>query len=217
MLDKHCHIIYGIDDGAADLKESIAMLHTAKTAGVTGIVATPHVYDETFDFQLAITRKDMIRNQAEELGIQLMLGAEVHWNALTRIPLDLIGQYCIENTNEILIEFNLHGDLPYDMTRRIYKLQRQGLTVLIAHPERYECVKNKFTIALDWLEMGCLLQLDANSLLMPLWSATRNSAIAMLKRGMYACYASDAHNADDYMRLSRASEIIEKNYGGCIG
>lgn len=217
MLDKHCHIIYGIDDGAADLKESIAMLHAAKTAGVTGIVATPHVLDETFDFQLAITRRDTIRDHAEELGIQLVLGAEVHWNALTRIPLDLIAQYCIENTNEILVEFNLYGDLPYDMTRRIYELQRQGLTVLIAHPERYQFVKKKFTIALDWQEMGCLLQLDANSLLLPLWSATRNSAIAMLKRGMYACYASDAHNADDYMCLSRATELIEKNYGGCIG
>lgn len=217
MLDKHCHIIYGIDDGAGDLKESIAMLHAAKTAGVTGIVATPHVLDEIFDFQLAITRRDTIRDHAEELGIQLVLGAEVHWNALTRIPLDLIAQYCIENTNEILVEFNLYGDLPYDMTRRIYELQRQGLTVLIAHPERYQFVKKKFTIALDWQEMGCLLQLDANSLLLPLWSATRNSAIAMLKRGMYACYASDAHNADDYMCLSRATELIEKNYRGCIG
>ena len=217
MLDKHCHIIYGIDDGAADLKESIAMLHAAKTAGVTGIVATPHVLDETFDFQLAITRKDELGKHAKDLGIPLMLGAEVHWNALTRTPLDLIGQYCVENTNEILIEFNLHGDLPYDMTRRIYKLQRQGLTVIIAHPERYECVKKKLSIAIDWLQMGCLLQLDANSLLMPLWSATRNRAVEMLKRGMYTCYASDAHNADDYMHLSRASELIEKNYGGCIG
>jgi len=61
-----------------------------------------------------------------------------------------------------------------------------------------------------------LLQLDANSLLAPLYSATRKSAFAMLKQDMYTYYASDAHKADDYTRFSRATAWIKNNYRDSI-
>lgn len=214
MLDKHCHILYGIDDGAVDLNESIAMLHAAKAAGVTGIFATPHVLDASFDLKLAQERKKEIAEHAEEINIRILLGAEVHWHALARIPSETIAQYCLESTNDILIEFNLNGDLPWDMIKRFYALQRMGLTVIIAHPERYESVKKKPEIAKEWLEMGCKLQLDAKFLLLPPWNQTRNSAVAMLKNDMYSYYASDAHCAEDYRRFSKAAAIIRKNFGG---
>ncbi|HWR18425.1 MAG TPA: CpsB/CapC family capsule biosynthesis tyrosine phosphatase [Clostridia bacterium] len=209
MLDGHCHILYGIDDGAKDFNESIAMLIAAKAAGVTGIVATPHVNDAHFDFSLAQERKEELTEYANHFGIRLKLGSEVQWQALSEILTgDNLTRYCTEGTNEILIDFNLKGDLPKDMIKKIFALQRHGLKIIIAHPERYACVQKEILVAKEWLNMGCSLQLDANVLLLSAFDNSKRSAAAMLKQGMYQSFASDAHCARDYERFFKSASKV---------
>ncbi len=213
MLDRHCHILYGMDDGAADREESIAMLIAAKAAGVTDIVVTPHVNDLRFDFCLAQERKADLAEYAKSLGILLQMGSEVNWCALSQLlTQDNPALYCREGTNEILIEFNLKGEMPRDMIKKIFALQRQGLQVIIAHPERYEHVQKETRIAKEWRDMGCFLQLDANVLLLPVFNPSRHSAVAMLTQGMYQSVASDAHCARDYELFSKAVTWIKKRF-----
>jgi len=212
MLDRHCHILYGLDDGAADLEESLAMLRAAKAAGVTDIVATPHVLDATFDFSLARERKRELEHYAREIGVALQLGFEVFWPALAEMTPGMVSQCRMGDTDAILIEFNLHAGLPWDMMKGIFSLQQAGLEVVIAHPERYDCVKKDNAIAQEWLDIGCTLQLDANVLLLPVLDSARHCAHAMLKRGMYQYAASDAHSARDYERFARSVELIKRNY-----
>ncbi len=214
MLDRHCHILYGLDDGAVDLEESVAMLRAARAAGVTDIVATPHVLDASFDFLLACKRKEELKDHACKIGITLRLGCEVFWYALSGLTPEMLSQCRIENTDSILVEFNLHSELPRDMMKGIFSLQQAGLEVIIAHPERYDCVKKDSSTAQQWLDMGCTLQLDANVLLLPILSPTRRCAYEMLKRGMYQYAASDAHCVRDYERFARSIELIKRKYGG---
>jgi protein-tyrosine phosphatase len=217
MLDGHCHILYGMDDGAADFEESIAMLIAAKDAGVTGIVATPHVNNLRFDFCLAEERKTELAEYAKHLGIRLQLGSEVSWRILSQLLAEEnITRYCREGTNEILIDFHLKGEMPGDMIKKIFALQRQGLQVVIAHPERYERVQKEIRIAKDWLDMGCCLQLDANVLLLPVFDPGRRSAVAMLKQGMYQSVVSDAHCARDYERFSKSVAWIKERFSGAV-
>ncbi|HWS28798.1 MAG TPA: CpsB/CapC family capsule biosynthesis tyrosine phosphatase [Clostridia bacterium] len=217
MLDRHCHILYGIDDGAVDREESVAMLIAAKAAGITDIVATPHVNGSRFDFFLARERKDDLAACAGCLGIRLQMGSEVRWSALSELLIEgSLIRYCREGTNEILVDFGLRGEMPRDMIKKIFALQRQGLQVVIAHPERYERVQKEVRIAREWLDMGCNLQLDANVLLLPAFDRSRRSAVAMLKQGMYESFASDAHCARDYERFSKAVAWIKERYLGSV-
>lgn len=217
MLDRHCHLLYGIDDGAPDRDASLTMLRTAKLAGVTGIVATPHVTNASFNAALARERASELRAYADSMGIALELGYEVHWRVFSRLPFQEAAIYCRENTREILVEFNMSGSLPDNMMKGVYALQREGLHVIIAHPERYECVRRDRGVADEWLEMGCHLQLDANVLTSFPLDPARLCALKLLERGMYRYFASDAHSASDYVRFKRAAAWIASRFEGLRG
>lgn len=213
MLDIHSHILHGVDDGAQTLEEACAMVSAAKAAGVTAIVATPHVRDIRFDMARARDHFDALRLAAEALDMPLFLGFEVHWNVFLSISPDQARRYCREGTEDILVEFSTHAPLPYDAKRKLYQLQREGLRVIIAHPERYRAVHRDIGVAQEWLDMGCALQLDATALLYPLYGANRHCARTMLRRGMYEYVASDAHEAADYGQLKKALQWIAKHKG----
>jgi protein-tyrosine phosphatase len=214
MLDRHSHILYGLDDGAPDLKTSVAMLRAAKLAGVTSIVATPHVINTAFDIALAKERKNELIPYANDIGIELLLGYEVHWRAFSQIPFEEASAFCCEKTNEILIEFSMSSMLPKNMMKGIFALQRAGLQVIIAHPERYECVQKEMSITNEWQEMGCWLQLDANVLTTLPLDPARRCAMKLLKQKIYHCYASDAHCEGDYIRFQKAAAWIIRRFGG---
>ena len=78
LVDIHSHIIFGVDDGARDVRETTNMLIAAKQAGVTQIVTTPHARVETFDRNKVIENYLTARAIADEKGINLKLGCEVH-------------------------------------------------------------------------------------------------------------------------------------------
>ena len=82
MVDMHSHILFGVDDGARDLSESRRMLVAARSVGVDKIIATPHARSDSFNRQLVNERYFVLKEIAEEKGIVLRLGFEVHWNFL---------------------------------------------------------------------------------------------------------------------------------------
>ena len=71
MRDIHCHILPGVDDGARNLDESLAMLAAAKAAGVTSIVCTPHVRDPYFDYDKMWDAYDLLVAHAGGFPIRL--------------------------------------------------------------------------------------------------------------------------------------------------
>jgi protein-tyrosine phosphatase len=104
--------------------------------------------------------------------------------------------------------------LPKNMMKGIFALQRAGLQVIIAHPERYECVQKEMSITNEWQEMGCWLQLDANVLTTLPLDPARRCAMKLLKQKIYHCYASDAHCEGDYIRFHKAAAWIIRRFGG---
>lgn len=86
MRDIHCHILPGVDDGAADLEESLAMLEAAKRAGVTRIVCTPHCRDPYFDYDKMWDAFELLRDNAD--GFPLQMGFEVNHRKLVELGID---------------------------------------------------------------------------------------------------------------------------------
>ena len=162
MRDIHCHILPGVDDGAADLDESLAMLAAAKQAGVTRIVCTPHCRDPYFDYDKMWDAFELLRDNAD--GFPLQMGFEVNHRKLVELGIDAAEYLHFDGTNEFLLELSTHADSyafrEYEST--IYDLQCRGYQVIIAHPERYRAVQKDASVAERLVDMGCKLQASAD-------------------------------------------------------
>jgi len=211
MVDMHSHILFGVDDGARDLSESRRMLAAARSVGVNKIIATPHARSDSFNRQLVNERYFELKEIAEEKGIVLRLGFEVHWNFLLSLAESEYLDFCLANTRQMLLEFSLSAnELPQNHDQMIYRLQRGGIKIIIAHPERYRFVQKDCSIVERWLDMGCRLQLDAICLLKARGPKCKTTARKLFNAEIFHYAASDAHCAEDYEAFGRACEWISK-------
>ncbi len=143
MLDLHCHILPGIDDGASSLEEAVAMARFCVEDGITHITATPHCHRYTRLLRLDILPHVIILN--EELiraGVPLTIlpGSEVQVADTSQYRSDIeAGLYCHlgDGTAFTLLEFNWNAELyPPDAPELVRWLRGRGMTPIVAHPER---------------------------------------------------------------------------------
>lgn len=212
MIDIHSHILYGLDDGARDANESGEMLAAAAKIGIDHIIATPHVRQLPFNRDLALERYQELLPAAEDLGICLELGFEVHWNVLLELDDAAFLEYCFFDSDILLVEFSLSAeDAPLGHEQMIYRLQRSGLHVIIAHPERYPFVQRGLEIAERWRDMGCDLQLDAVCLKHNMESGSKQAARRLFAGGQVDYLASDAHCVADYVQFGKAIDWARRH------
>ena len=168
MIDFHNHVLPNIDDGSKSTKMSLLMLEYAFKQGITDVVNTVHyqhpkVEDKEITFKRIKTKIDEMQNVLYEKGIQinLHLGSEVFYfpNLIDIItdPLATIG-----NNKYMLVEFHPE-DIPQSHKQQFFDLKMKGVTPIIAHPERYRQVQENVDLVAEWLEGGCLIQVDAGS------------------------------------------------------
>lgn len=155
MRDIHCHILPGVDDGARDLDESLAMLEAAKQAGVTSIVCTPHCRDPYFDYDAMWDAYELLVAHAD--GFPLQMGFEVNHRKLMELGMQWAEYLHFDGSNEFLLELSSHCTARdfEEYERTIYELQGKGYDVIIAHPERYKAIQKDVSIA-EWTGQGFL-------------------------------------------------------------
>lgn len=204
MRDIHSHILPGVDDGAADLDESLAMLEAAKRAGVTSIVCTPHCRDPYFDYDAMWDAFERLRAHAD--GFPLQMGFEVNHSKLKDLGPEWIDHLHFDGSNEFLLELSTHaGKLELaEYDRTIYELQGRGYQVIIAHPERYRAVQEDIEVAQHFMKMGCKLQASADFVAGGRFGREKKPAKRMFDEMMYTYIASDAHNVQHYEYLAEA-------------
>ena len=207
MIDLHSHVLYGVDDGARDKNESIAMLKAARKCGFRVLYATPHYRAMWKNTNAAKKAFFDLKPEAAHLGIKLCRGAELYTGSFDR---DMLNWYLVElaydSSRCILFELKT-SSLVSDEEERIYLLQRAGMDVLIAHPERYTEIQRSKQAMRRYFDIGCRLLISADDLLLPFWRIRRITAERILNSGFPVCIASDAHSADDYLRLR---ELLKK-------
>ena len=101
MRDIHCHILPGVDDGARDLDESLAMLEAAKQVGVTSIVCTPHCRDPYFDYDAMWDAYELLVAHAS--GFPLQMGFEVNHRKLMELGMQWAEYLHFDGSNEFLL------------------------------------------------------------------------------------------------------------------
>jgi protein-tyrosine phosphatase len=199
LIDLHCHILPGIDDGPADIEECLDMARQAAADGIHSIVATPHSRNGTYEnARDDIGRRVRQLNRVlEDAAIHLVVlsGAEEH----IRPEMGLDGSpdsICtINDTGRyVLVEFPFMS-VPHGSRNIFFRMAQQGLTPVLAHPERNTAIQNNIEILYPFVESGCLTQITAMSLTGDLGSAARACAVSMVERRLAHVIASDAHSA----------------------
>ncbi len=218
MFDLHCHILQGFDDGSDNIEESVRMAKLAVNGGTKVIVATPHsniphTYQNFFDGHYKAAFVELKKRLSDEkINLTLCAGHEIFAED-NFIELIKSGKLLTLNGSDYpLVEFNFieKADSVY---RKVMKIISEGLTPVIAHPERYGFVIEDEFAAERLKKMGCVLQINKGSLKGNFGKAAYIAAHSMLERKLADCVASDAHSP--YMRtpyLADAFEIISENY-----
>lgn len=198
MIDLHCHILPGVDDGSTCLEESVEMARMAAASGVTAIAATPHFEGtEAALPRLASFRRrlDALRAAIEEAHIPLTLHAGAEILCLPETP-ELAAMHRLptyEGTRYILTEFFFDERFSY-MDTLLTRLATHGYRPVIAHPERYMAIQREPERLAQWVERGWLLQVNKGSVLGAFGSKAEDTAHALLALGFIHALASDAHS-----------------------
>lgn len=200
MIDLHCHIIPGIDDGAKSAEIACAMAEHAWKTGVDTIVATPHCNLNMErpnyrgrDYTLAFS---MFRALLRQRGIPVTIlpGAEVYahsHNIRQLIEGDRL--VTLNHSRYLLVEFNFGAEGEY-ICRILDAVAHRGLIPVVAHPERYEAVQQDPRLVQLWFSSGYIIQLNKGSILGLLGEGARECSHELLDRGFAHVIASDAHD-----------------------
>lgn len=194
MIDIHCHILPGVDDGAQSWEMAVEMCRLAAEDGVTDVVATPHANDE-YAYDRLRLRELLQQLQSRAGGVpRLRLGCDFHLSyenvqsALARPE-----GFSIEGTRYLLVEFSDFA-MPARFADALEKLRQAGLTPILTHPERHPVLQRKPEEVLSLAETGCVVQVTANSLTGFWGEPARKAAVWLLEREAVHVLASDGHD-----------------------
>jgi protein-tyrosine phosphatase len=163
FVDCHSHVVPSGDDGAATVAEGLALCDEAARHGTRVLFATPHVWP---DLTLTPAREEQVRRDFAEIakwaGLELRLGYEL---TPTRALLEEDPRrYELGGTGCVLMEVPFTGRID-PLHALAEHAEAAGLTPVIAHPERSECVRAEPRLAFELAERGWLLQVNATSIL----------------------------------------------------
>ena len=195
-IDIHSHILPGIDDGSKSMEMSIQMLKMAEAKGTKTIVATPHymksVYENYYDDVSLVHQQLKLAAASAGVNIEILLGQEI---MLDKYSLKLCKEKKlrgINGTNYLLIEFPMEK-LPKDAIDLIYELRVAGIKPIVAHPERYDYINKTPTVINDFIEEGCLFQINTGSLEGLFGKKVQSCAKMLVEERLANFIASDAH------------------------
>jgi protein-tyrosine phosphatase len=192
LIDLHSHVLFGLDDGAADLEESVAICRAAAADGITVLAATPHVrHDYPTTPEQMEARLAEVRTAAGDV-VRLVPGGEIDVDELARPQAELTRFALAGNARYLLVETPYLG-WPLDLAERMFRLRAGGVTPVLAHPERNADVQNRPELLEPIVAGGTLVQLTAASVDGRLGRSAKSSAETLIERELAHLIASDAH------------------------
>jgi protein-tyrosine phosphatase len=214
VIDIHCHILPEVDDGPKSWDIAEAMCQMAAQDGIEHIVATPHSNDRYFYDRKYLST--LLQTLQQRIGPQpvLSLGCDFHLSydnmqSAIRKP----EQFCIGSSHYLLVEFSNFGISP-QVDDWFTQIRQRGITPIITHPERNPILQQDPHRILNWIELGCAVQVTA-SVFTGFWGPRpRQIADRLLKDKAVHFLSTDAHDTKRRVPiLSEARKVIAKEFG----
>lgn len=219
MIDIHCHILPGIDDGAEDLEMALEMANMAASQGITHILATPHHRNPVFTNkkEQIETAVDRFQIELDKRGIDLIVfpGQEVriHGELMQHIE---AGEILFTDLNQtyLLVEFP-SSEVPAYTDRLFFELLTAGIRPVIVHPERNAVFMSDINRLERFIQQGCYAQLTTASYLGEFGAEIQRVSQTMIERQLIHLMASDAHRPEGTrsFQMAAAYQAIEAEYG----
>jgi protein-tyrosine phosphatase len=217
MVDIHCHILPGLDDGAESLDVAREMAEMAIADGITHVIGTPHAsQSHAFVPELIKQRRDELQALFEG-RLVLATGCDFHlsFENLQEIR-HQPKRFTLNQKNYLLVEF-ADFSIPPALDQSLHELQLAGLTPIITHPERNPLIRAQPERLFRWLRQGCYVQVTAQSLLGKFGTGAQEIATQWLDAGAVHFLASDAHNTTSRpLRLREAYDEVAKTRGDAL-
>lgn len=196
LVDIHCHLLPGIDDGAADWGESVAMARLATGEGIHVAVATPHqlgrharnqgnaIRQRTAELQEVLARQGVTLRVVPGADVRIEPGLAAKVQTGEVLTLADQGRY-------VLLELPHEVYLP--MERLLVELRAAGLVGILSHPERNAGILARPSVVGGLVDNGCLMQVTAASLLGGFGPQVQGCAERLVTGGLVHFVATDAH------------------------
>ena len=196
VIDLHCHVLPGIDDGPETIEGSVAIARAAAAAGIRTLVATPHVaaqYPNDAETIARLVVEVSERLERERIPVAVLPGAEI---AITHLPeldpaqLSLLG---LGGGPWLLVEPPFSPVAP-GLRASLLDLRRRGHRLVLAHPERCGALQRDHDVLRSLADAGVLMSITAGSLVGRFGGEVRRHALALAREGLIHNVTSDAHD-----------------------
>lgn len=195
MVDIHCHLLPGIDDGPKSWETTLQMCEKAAADGVSHVVATPHCNDRyRYNRESHQAKLDELAKRFPR--IDFTLGCDFHLSYENIVDVkENPERYTLGKTKYLLVEFSDFG-ISKHMTTVLAGLIGSGLSPIITHPERNPVLQRRFDMLEGWIRLGCLVQVTANSLTGFWGPVPKKVGETLLANRRVHLIASDAHDPE---------------------
>ena len=204
--DMHSHLIPGIDDGAQDMDQTIAMLAKFESLGYKKVVTTPHIMTDSFpnNPEIILSGLEKVKNEIKKVGINIEIeaAAEYYFDE-TLMPKIKNKELLTFGDNYVLVEFAFHSP-PQFLDQLFFELKTHGYRPVIAHFERYLYYLGKIDKAEKWRSEGINIQINLNSLFGQYGPEVQKQAEKLIDEGQFDFVGTDCHRIEHLM-------ILEKN------
>ncbi len=219
MIEIHTHILPNMDDGPGSLEDSLALIKGMMEHGVKSAIATPHHLNEYYvnSYSDVVKSVNMLREEVEKEGLNFKIypGQEVR---LRDDIIERVEMYDIKGLNGskyILIEFPAHS-VPLYAGDILSELRVEGFIPILVHPERISPIQEDIRILQDFINMGCLAQVTASSVI------SSNKNLKMVSRKMIEERLISFISSGNHDLIRRTGDInlalskIENLYGSSL-
>jgi protein-tyrosine phosphatase len=217
VIDLHCHILPGIDDGATDVAVSLAMARASVAQGVTVVACTPHILPGLYHNSGPAIRQATHDLQGifeqEGIPLQLVTGADVHMTPDFVAGIRSGRLLSIADSRYVLVE-PPHHTAPPQLEEFFFNLVVAGYVPILTHPERLSWVPSRYEMIKRLVRGGVWMQVTAGSFAGAFGRNALYWAERMLDDGCVHLLASDAHDAERRPpNLAAGREIVAKRVG----
>ncbi|PID29397.1 MAG: hypothetical protein CR982_02780 [Candidatus Cloacimonadota bacterium] len=212
IIDIHTHILFGVDDGAKNIENSMDIIKAGMEEGVDHFFLTPHFYTLS-QFNQALVNKNFetLKEKVKDLDITLNLAAEIHLS-YDILQISFMEKFRL-NKSTILLEFPF-SRVPINYPQVLQKMIDRNINFVIAHPERIEDFRKDFKHVERLKDLGCKFQVTAGSVVGKFGFFIRRFAHKLIKNNMCDYIASDVHNLRARkFYIKEAYDLVSKKYG----